>query len=41
VLETPVDPGNIVLEGNPDFHTDSMQPSPNYFGHLLNVFIFS
>jgi len=31
------DPRKIVLDWSPDFPTDSMRPSPNYFGHLLRL----
>jgi len=34
-VETFGDPGNIVL--NRSFPMDSMQPSPNYFGHLCSL----
>jgi len=37
-METVGDLRNTVLDGNLDFLTDSMQPSPNYFVHLF-VFI--
>jgi len=36
-VDTLGDPRNIVLDGSPDFPTDSMRPSPNYFGHLFSM----
>jgi len=34
-VDTPGGSRNILLDRRPDSATDSMWPSPNYFGHLL------
>jgi len=43
-VETFLDPRSIVLDGSPDFPTDLMRPSPNYFGYLFifgNICLFA